>query len=210
MLLDICAPHHGLSKRFFEFDVNHPFGLVCAEDIDVAVEILQDIAAKIQRDGKQRNSSCKDDDVSSFLNLSSRFYEFMPTFTGMFAPVIIRDLEKVDFLNHILIKDRELSENHRIDHHFQSRPIVCAEEREETHTLTSSKPNPTDFSYHRALYSSLNCHIQRLEPGPELEMLHNMIVTPFPFQSLFAAIPLITHGHSDRQQPVNVQRRMQI
>jgi hypothetical protein len=207
MLLDICAPDHGLSKRFFKFDVNHPFGLVCVEDIDVAIAILQDIVAKIQKDGKQQFSSGEDDTDSSLLNLSSRFYEFMPTFTGMFAPVIIRDLEKVDFLNHILIEDRRLSENHRIDHHFQSRAIVCAIEREETHSLPSSKPNPMDLSFHRRLYSSLDCHIHRLEPGPELKMLHDMIVTPFPFESLFAAMLLITHDHLDRRQQVFFQQK---
>jgi hypothetical protein len=212
MLLSICTSLHAFTEHDFKIDVNHPFGLVSVEDIVVASKILKDISAKIQRDGNKQISSCEDDDVSSLSNLSSRFYECMPTFSGMCAPAIIRDNEEVKLLYDILIEDLELSQNLRIDHYFQSRAFVCAIEREGAHSLPSSKPNPTDLSYddddyHRRLLSSLNCHIRRLEPGPELKMLHDMIVTPFPSQSLFAVIPHITHDHSDRQQPVKRTKR---
>lgn len=94
--------------------------------------------------------------AASLAELSSQFYTFIPHVTGMTAPPTIRDLEvvasKVELLMCLL------------DVTVAVRKMEASEQ---------AVVHPLDH-----VYSSLDCSIQPLQPGPLLDTLRNYMVTP--------------------------------
>jgi len=98
----------------------------------------------------------------SLLDLSSQFYTIIPHSCGTSAPPAIRNLEEVDAKVELLLS--LLDAVPKIKKEASALPVV----------------NPLDH-----VYSALNCSIRHLEPGPELDMLHKLIVR---------VLPMFSHG----------------
>ena len=89
----------------------------------------------------------------SLVDLSSQFYTIIPHSCGKSAPPTIRNLEDVDAKVELLLS------------------LLDAVPKFKKEESALPVANPLDH-----VYSQLNCSIRHLEPGPELDMLHKLIV----------------------------------
>jgi hypothetical protein len=105
-------------------------------------------------------------DFSDLVVLSSLFYTIVPIFSRMAAPPIIDDLNCCIRLRKLL-RDQWQSDDVDVSTAPMSTPSLGNVDV----ALQSILMHPLDCSY-----SSLNCSIQCLEPGLEVDMLHNLIV----------------------------------
>ena len=127
--------------------------------------------------------------AASLAELSSQFYTFIPHVTGMSAPPTIRDLEvvasKVELLMCLL------------DVTVAVRKMEASEQ---------AVVHPLDH-----VYSSLDCSIQPLQPGPLLDTLRNYMVTPAICPGVsssclsFTLRQTTTHGETHQEWKLELQ-----